>query len=434
MHSANKKKSQKTANHGLESNRSESKMMEKWLQAAKPIFFLSLGFFFLSSGGLMIRFAWMEDPFRFLGRRLLEKDAKLLVDILSNPRTVGAIRAIALPAPSGKEGKPLGEYIVDQVLKEEGAWIRGFAQKLLEQPPIQKLAQEALRSLQSPSASTDTSDATKQSAYLLGRYLIDRIMQDDAKPLRALLQETLLQLQKGGLFAALASPPTATVSTSPSTGVSAKDPKAGAQASEKEKAPAASLSPSEAAQLAMVERLGRYTVDQLLAGRAQKLRSILLALVGPELMRLFQDGRLTLKQLQDQTSELRLRDLVQDAAFAAGRGALETFLRKQQEEKQQEARLRRQVERLLPVTQAALRKAMPCLIPAEAAWLRWQDKALQIRLIRAESEACKAFTCEKAQSEAHAWFLKQLQALSLHRDDLRLQIGSCQSFSPSKKE
>jgi hypothetical protein len=264
--------------------------------------------------------------------------------------------------------------------------------------------------------------------------MIDRLMQEDAKPLRALLQDTLFQLQKSGLFAAFTSSPTAATSRIflSAKGV-AKNPKAGAQASSKEKAPVASLSPSEAAQLAMVERLGRYTVDQLLAGRAQKLRSILLALVGPELMRLFQDGRLTLKQLQDQTSELRLRDLVQDAAFAAGRGALETFLRKQQEEKQQEARLRRQIERLLPATQAALRKAMPCLIPAEAEWLRWQEKALHIRLIRAESEACKDFTCEKAQSEAHTWFLKQLQALSLHRDDLRLQIGSCQSFSPSKK-
>lgn len=392
--------------------------MSKWIESSRQFFYMSMAIFFLSSGGFMIRLMFIEDPFHYLGRRVLEQDGKIVIDILSNPRTIQAIRAMTTPAP--KDQKPLERYIVDRILREDGAWLRGFAQKLLHDPKIQKLVTDALTS--SPSSTPPQ----QQTAYLLGRYAIDKFLQHDAAALQKLLlpntQQITASLERTAqnalhklfdkdaqILRALLKDTLQTASGSTSKSASLPT----------------TLSALDKEQLAMAERIGRYAIDQLLDARAQKLRAILLSLVGPELMRTLREGRLSLHKITQQAQSLPIRQIIQDAAFSAGKGATEGFLGAQSQQKQRTARITRAIARQAPTLRDALRRLHPCLLASDPQWLRWQDNALHARLIRAKDAVCQKTTCVQFTQTTHTWLHTQLSPLSIHPNDIHVQIGGC---------
>lgn len=468
--------------------------MNKWLESSRQFFYMSMAIFFLSSGGFMVRLMFIEDPFHYLGRRALENEGKMIIDILTNPRTIQAIRSIT--TPSKKNNQPLERYIVDRLFQKDGAWLRGFLQKTLQDPSVQKLVSTALQSppsnkppqeqtayllgryaidqllqrdgialqklvipiLKSTNTSTKpaSSDASNkqiaQAIEQISKYTIDRLLEKDAKILGQLLQQTLKQNASN----------TSTTSNTESTRLIAASVERVAQSAlgklfekdasllrsllkealqpNKSTSPTTSSKPNtavsalEKAQLQMAERLGRYTIDQLLASRAQKLRSILLSLVGPELMRILRESRITLKQLNQQVQGVPLRQLIQDAAFAAGKGATEGFLGAQSQQKQQTERQQRAISLLAPKLRAALSTELPCFVATNDQWMRWQDGALRIKLIRANDKSCKKLTCEQQQQKLQAWLQKQLQPLKLHASDLQIQLGGCNTTAPPNKQ
>lgn len=424
--------------------------MNKWLESSRQFFYMSMAIFFLSSGGFMIRLMFIEDPFHYLGRRFLEQDGKMVIDILSNPRTIQAIRAITTPSP--KDQLPLERYIVDRILQQDGAWLRGFTQKLLQDPHIQKLASQAFQS--SPSSTPPQ----QQTSYLLGRYAIDKLLQHDASTLQKLLLPSTQQLTASVERTAQNTLHKITASVELTAQNAIHKITASAERTaqnaihklfEKDAAvlrallkdalqpPAASapkttakltptvLSALDKEQIAMAERLGRYTIDQLLDARAQKLRAILLSLVGPELMRTLREGRLSLNKLTQQAQSLPVRQIIQDAAFSAGKGATEGFLGAQSQQKQRTARITRAIARQAPHLRDALRRLHPCLLASDPQWLRWQDNALHARLIRAKDAVCQKTSCAQFTQTTHAWLQNQLSPLNLHPNDIHVQIGGC---------
>ena len=73
--------------------------MNRLLESARQVLFLSLALFFLSLTGLVVRAWFTPGPIEHATNRLLEKDGRLLVSIVSHPKMLSSLKTLLATKP-----------------------------------------------------------------------------------------------------------------------------------------------------------------------------------------------------------------------------------------------------------------------------------------------------------------------------------------------
>ncbi|MEM1010436.1 MAG: hypothetical protein AAGJ35_15690, partial [Myxococcota bacterium] len=305
--------------------------MHKWQTMARPFFFWGLGSFFFCGALLFLRLVWWQDPFH----SLLKDRGKLAITLLSDPKTVQALRKIVVPPT---QGPSLLQQITTQLMQNDGRWLRRFIKKMLNDRSIQR----ALR----PQFRSHTKTSNPSLALRLGRDALRQLFAQDAKLLRLVLHDLLRSARPKR------SPNTASTKVlAQALQTLGQDviKRLFAQNARNLKqllkpwTPSARRHPHPDAAPATqwLERIGKYAVDQLFEKRAQNLRAALQVLFGPELMRTLRSARFGIEAFQQQLQQIQIGLMLQGIATATGKGMMQSFLQQQdntQKQKQQRQR------------------------------------------------------------------------------------------------
>jgi hypothetical protein len=461
--------------------------MNRLLESARQVLFLSLALFFLSLTGLVVRAWFTPGPIEHATNRLLEKDGRLLVSIVSHPKMLSSLKTLLATKPLPPEKQPL-TLALNSLLKKDGRLLVALTDSLLKQnsvrtllkeatsatssgtarsgktsPLLENVANQALKQLfardgkllvsltktvmsqlptnnqQKPSTPLLTPKALEGLIERLGQQVLTGLMKEDGKLVRSLLKDVLKSTafnsgNKADNSAVLHSLIQAAERLS--KGVIARLMKDEGKLARvllkevlKETAGTSTKRDNRAnAKLTAqtLEKLGRYVTDRLLESRAKPIRSILEALIGPELMRLTREVRRTVQVIRKQTETLQLKGLVQAAAYSTSQGALETYLKQQAQAAQ---RKRQEAETLASLQSSLWEKvkkdaSAQCFLPRDKAWLSLQGKVLnaQVRFIKGNVLQCPPMQCKLMLPLLAGKVSKVLQSSALSVDEVKLKV------------
>jgi hypothetical protein len=364
-----------------------NKMVQTALNNAKQVMFLSIALFFLVATGWTVRLYWLQEPVQAIGRHLLAKDGALLVSILSNPRTIKAVRAITAPPAKATPKKSAAHYLIDQLVAKNGNVLRTLSQDILKQPTITQAIQRALR--------PKPSQQRPPIGESLGRYALDRLFEKNAKAtnlllattLRTILQQNAKRMAAGKQQAPPFDPNKllATIGTHAIDRLFQPKGKLILQLSKQTLAQLPQLTKTKAnAQTntrpfdpqALLQTLGKRAIDRLTDGRAQPIRAILQDILGPEPERTMRSVRQITAQVKRQLSQLHLTQLVREAAFQLGKGGLEAFLVAQQQQQLKRAEIQQKIAQVALQIPRKIRQTHTCFVPKGRHWLQLKQHKL----------------------------------------------------------
>jgi len=322
-------------------------------------------------------------------QELLKKDAKLLIHFVKEISKGSPQKTVPTKKPTAPAyvlaGERLGMHLIKQLLKKDGFLARKIASKLL------------LASLSAQNESTKKSvseiyaKSLERLGQRLGRYLIDKLLKKDARLISKISTSLIKQSRQNNKV--------------PKTFVPAKQ----------------RLEYLIATKLG--GDLGRHLINRMLDKRARPLRALTRELIGAEGMRLVREARFTLKEANHKLKKLQVAHVAREAAYELGRGALDTFLRKQQHDKRLLGRKQREIQRVAFALKKTLSKRVPCMKTHGKQWLKWNKEVLQLQMsLDSNSRKCLISKCNDYHKQVHAAASTALKKRKIHPNDLQVKV------------